>query len=423
MSKVNKMMFFLLCTASSACLLIDSVGGAFSFEPEALESGLSPAAQELVQKSLADVDRNKLADYHVHLVGLGVGGTGNWINPHMTSLWHPGKRIRYSVYLSAGGIDDMERADQQYIERLIRLIRYGKGSGKFHILAFDRHYEPDGSIDEEHTEFYVPNDYAFAVAAQAPDIFVPVISVHPYRKDAVAELEKWAAKGARLVKWLPNAMGIDPSNPLCDEFYAAMRRLDMVLLTHAGEEKAVEAEADQLLGNPLLLRRPLDQGNKIIVAHCASRGKNPDLEAEETPLVDNFDLFLRMMDEAKYEGLLFCDISALTLVQRMGKPLRVLLERQDLHHRLVDGSDYPLPAINILIQTDKFVEQGYIKEHERPLLNEIYEYNPLLFDYVLKRTLRSPTSGKPFSAKVFELNPQLAPKNEVLPESPVGLVP
>jgi mannonate dehydratase len=107
----------------------------------------------------------------------------------------------------------------------------------------------------------------------------------------------------------------------------------------------------------------------------------------------------------------------------MGKPLRILLERQDLHHRLVDGSDYPLPAINILIHTDKFVEQGYIQEHERSLLNEIYEYNPLLFDYVLKRTLRGPTSGKPFSPKVFELNPQLAPKSEALPESPVESAP
>jgi predicted TIM-barrel fold metal-dependent hydrolase len=405
---------------SSGCFIIDGVGGAFSYEPEELDSGLSPAAKELVQRAFSDVNRANLADYHVHLAGMGAGGTGNWVNPKMSSLMHPGKRMRYSVYLSAGGIDDMERADQQYVERLVRLVRHGKGAGKFHILAFDHHYELDGTIDEVHTEFYVPNDYAYSVAQKAPDIFVPVISVHPYRKDAVEELEKWAAKGVRLIKWLPNAMGIDPSHPRCDPFYAAMRRLDMVLLTHAGEEKAVEAEADQLLGNPLHLRRPLDQGTKIIVAHCASRGQNPDFEAEGEPLVDNFDLFMRLIDEPKYEGLLFGDISALTLVQRMGKPLRTLLERDDVHHRLVDGSDYPLPAINILIHTGKFVDQGYIRPEEEDLLNEVYEYNPLLFDYVLKRTLRSPKTGKPFAANVFELNPGLAPKSENPSENQEG---
>ena len=50
---------------------------------------------------------------------------------------------------------------------------------------------------------------------------------------------------------------------------------------------------------------------------------------------------------------------------------------------------------------------------ERDLLNEVYEYNPLLFDFVLKRTLRSPDTGKPFATKVFELNPQLAAKSGV----------
>ena len=37
-----------------------------------------------------------------------------------------------------------------------------------------------------------------------------------------------------------------------------MKELDLVLLSHGGEEKAVEAEEDQKLGNPLLLRRALD---------------------------------------------------------------------------------------------------------------------------------------------------------------------
>jgi hypothetical protein len=43
------------------------------------------------------------------------------------------------------------------------------------------------------------------LAAAYPEQFVPVCSVHPYRKDAVAQLELWASRGARVCKWLPNS--------------------------------------------------------------------------------------------------------------------------------------------------------------------------------------------------------------------------
>jgi len=43
-----------------------------------------------------------------------------------------------------------------------------------------------------------------------------------------------------------------------------------------------------------------------------------------------------------------------------------------------------------------------IKKEERKYLNEIYEYNPLLFDYVLKRTIRHPKTGLPFPGEVFD---------------------
>jgi len=244
----------------------------------------------------------------------------------------------------------------------------------------------------------------FRIAREYPDCFVPVASVHPYRKDAVAELERCAKQGARLVKWIPNSMGIDPSHDRCVPFYARMKELGLVLLTHAGEEQAVDAEEDQRLGNPLLLRRPLKQGVTVIVAHCASLATSADLDDSDRPQVDNFHLFLRLMDEPAHVGRLFGEISATTQLNRQPGPLRELLERTDLHPRLVNGSDYPLPAINVLISTMALVSNGLLTEHERELLNEIFEFNPLLFDFVLKRTVRGP-SGSRFAPSVFVEHP------------------
>jgi hypothetical protein len=186
-----------------------------------------------------------------------------------------------------------------------------------------------------------------------------------------------------------------------------MKELELVLLSHGGEEKAVEAEEDHKLGNPLLLRRALDYGVKVIVAHCAGLGDNEDLDSRDGKRVPNFDLFMRLMDDKRYEGLVFGEVSAMTQFNRIGRPLTTILEREDLHERLLNGSDYPLPAINVLIRTRPLVKNGYINSDERLALNEIYDYNPLLFDFVLKRTIKLPGTEKHLPASVFMTNPAL----------------
>jgi predicted TIM-barrel fold metal-dependent hydrolase len=387
--------------------LLHRVGGAFTHRPEELKDRLGSKASDLVKKSFEDVDPARLVDYHTHVAGTGAGGTGNLVNPKMRSWKHPLHRIKFAVYLSAAGVEDLEHADAEAASRLTRLVENIEHHGKYRLLAFDKNYNRDGTANLAKTEFYVSNEYVFALADERPELFEPVISVNPYRADAVEELEKWAARGARCVKWLPNAMGIDPSDEKCDSFYRKMKQLDLVLLSHGGEEKAVEAEEDQRLGNPLLLRRPLDHGVKTIVAHCAGLGDNEDLDDPARKRTHNFQLFMRLVDDKRYDGLVFGDISAMTQFNRIGHPLSTVIEREDLHARLVNGSDYPLPAINALIRTKPLAKAGYISDDEREPLREIYGFNPLLFDFVLKRRLRVPGTDRRLPAVVFMSNPAL----------------
>src|SRR5258705_3157002 len=199
-------------------------------------------------------------------------------------------------------------------------------------------------------------------------------------------------------------MEIDPANPRCDPFYEKMRELNLILLSHGGEEKAVQAKEDQKLGNPLLLRRALDHGVKVIVAHCAGLGQNEDLDDPDKRSKPNFDLFMRLMDDKKYEGLVFGEISAMTQFNRCGSPLTTILEREDLYERLVNGSDYPLPAVHILIRTSTLVQKGYITAAARQSFNQIYDYNSLLFDFVLKRTIKLPATWKRLHGSTFMTN-------------------
>jgi hypothetical protein len=317
------------------------------------------------------------------------------------------ERLKFLIYASASGIRNVDDADRQYAERLVRLARGIAHHGKYRILALDKHYNPDGSVNARKTMIYVPNHYVVDLARQHPDIFLPVISVHPYRSDALQELDKWAKAGVKYIKWLPNARGMDPSDKNIDPFYRKMKEHNMILLSHAGEEQAVEADEDQPLGNPLRLRRPLDLGIRVIIAHAASLGSCDDLDSGQGEKANCFDLFLRLMDEPKYLGLVFGEISAMLQFNRMPVPFATLLTRQDLHPRLVNGSDYPLPAINALIHTRSLANDGFITADERQALNEIYDYNPLLFDFVLKRTARHPQTKQKLATSVFMENPGL----------------
>ena len=105
----------------------------------------------------------------------------------------------------------------------------------------------------------MPDDYAARVANAHPSAFEWAASIHPSDPTALDRLDRAVAQGARAVKWLPPAQNIDPSSLAHNAFYRRLATLDVPLITHAGEERAVRGH-DDALGNPLKLRRALAAG-------------------------------------------------------------------------------------------------------------------------------------------------------------------
>jgi mannonate dehydratase len=106
------------------------------------------------------------------------------------------------------------------------------------------------------------------------------------------------------------------------------------------------------------------------------------------------------MREPAYEGLLFGDLSAVTQINRAPEALRSLLLAQDIHHRLLNGSDYPLTGILPLFSQGQLQRLGLIDEETASAVFELQRYNPLLFDLALKRNLA--WNGHQFPPEVFE---------------------
>jgi mannonate dehydratase len=362
------------------------------------------ADHDLVRSAWEGIDPSRVWDSHAHLMGTGDSGSGIVVNPATDSLLNPGQYARRLFFLNAGCAHEAQGSvDRAYVERLHNLLdgmNGGRARGaKLLLFAFERAHDERGAVDWEHSIFYVPDAYARDVAKAHPEYFEWVASIHPYRPDALEALA-WAKKeGARGVKWLPSAMGIDPASPRCDPFYEFLSRNRMPLIAHAGLERAVLGREMHDFGNPLRLRRALDAGVRVVVAHCASMGEDRDLDkGENGPYVDSFSLFTRIFE--KYERHCYGDISAMTQVNRAGPSLAKVIERTDWHARLLNGSDYPLPGLMPIFSVDYLINVGLLDKESGSILTEIRQHNPLLFDFVLKRRLRS--SGKALSTGVFE---------------------
>ena len=360
------------------------------------------ANHELVAQAFDGLDATLLRDVHVHLAGTGDSGRGIEMTDRMLSPLHPAEYVQRLFYLNAGCAHrDPGHVDDSYVDRLHNLVEALPAGFKLMLFAFERSYDEDGRAQPEYTAFHVPDSCARDVARSNPDHFEWVCSVHPYRRDAVEALETAARDGARAIKWLPPAMGIDPASPRCDRFYAAAARLGLPLISHGGEEKAVHGAGGQAFGNPLKLRRALERGVTVIVAHCATLGSDIDLDAgAHGPQRPSFELFSRLMGETRNGGRLYGDISAITLRNRDEAVIRTLLRRDDWHDRLLYGSDYPLPGILPLMSPSSLASAGLLDAAAAPVLERVRGHNPLLFDFMLKRLLRD--GNHRFGARVFE---------------------
>jgi predicted TIM-barrel fold metal-dependent hydrolase len=215
--------------------------------------------------------------------------------------------------------------------KLVETIDGTEGLDAVVVLAFDAVYDADGRLDDKRTHLYVTNDYAALLAQKHRKVLFGA-SVHPYRKDAVAELERCVQRGAVLLKWLPIVQDFNPADERCFTFYEALAHHRLPLLCHTGGEMALP-NLNPASADPKLLVPALERGVTVIAAHCGT-GARP-LEADFT--AD----FVRL---ARQHENLYGDTSALNLPVR-SHAYRLILRDEVVREKLVHGSDWPIICI------------------------------------------------------------------------------
>jgi uncharacterized protein len=267
-----------------------------------------------------------LLDIHIHLFGKGDGSSGCRLSPAITesaNFQALAKRLRLS--------ERAKTVDEAYVLALAEHLQQS-GLQKGLILAQDAVYDPHGEPDWARTPVYVPNDYLLEIVARYPQRMLPCVSINPDRKDALAELDRCVARGARALKIHPPIQGVNLADKKHARFFQRCAALRTVVLVHTGHEHSSPI-IDVGLANPRKLERALDKGCTVVACHCGTgrQGDRPDMLPD----------FLAL---ARQYSNLWGDTSVLGGFGRSRDFLR-LLDDKPACERLLHGSDFPLAAI------------------------------------------------------------------------------
>ena len=303
-------------------------------------------------------------DMHVHMVGNGVAGSGGWLRLSGWHRWLAGFMIKQLGFPAAVLAQDLESI---YAQHLLGLVRASSFDAVV-LLAHERVHDPDGRVREDLGSMFVPNDVVLDLAAQHPE-FLAGVSIHPARQDALEELERCLARGAVLMKCLPNCQNIDPSDLRYRPFWERMAEARLPLLAHTGGENTVPV-VNAALADPKRLRLPLECGVTVIAGHCATKSGLLD--------PDYFEDWTRLL--AEFPNL-YGDISAMVSLNRCAH-LRDCL-RPEILPRILHGSDFPVPVLGHRLWLSGALSWSALCRLKRIT-------NPLERDWQFKRALGFP---------------------------------
>lgn len=268
--------------------------------------------------------REPLLDLHVHLFGVGEGGTGCRMAKSITA----GFQFRLLVSL-LGLRKEGKTLDGEY-ERILADMVENSGFDAVAILGQDAVYDATGKPDWTRTSFYVPNDYVFEVVGRHAEKMLPCPSLNPDRADAMDELARCRERGARLFKIHPPTQGVDVGQGKHKPFFRRAAELGMIVLVHTGHEHSAPV-IDKALASPRRLELALDQCCTVVACHAGTgwASDSPDQLPEFAALVKRYPK-------------LWGDTSVLGTAGRVRDFMR-LLEDPTVRERLLHGSDFPFP--------------------------------------------------------------------------------
>ena len=275
----------------------------------------------------------------------------------------------------------------EYTRALVESVRNSQHVEKIVLFGVDARVDDQGAMLHKDITVCATNEDVASLYRGNEDVIIPFFSINPKRPDALDLIDRYADAGFRGAKFLQNYWGVDTREARYRPYFDKLAERGLPLIVHVGSESSVHSYKS--CESIEMLDQPLDAGVNVICAHMAltyePRGILKALSKNPKHFNSEYYTLIEML---KSHPNLYADISALLTPVR-AKVLRHLSHQSDIHHKLLFGTDFPVPFSMILNSYDlpyrkRFElsrEANPFDRYAKGILEYFPHHNPIYTNY------------------------------------------
>jgi predicted TIM-barrel fold metal-dependent hydrolase len=237
-----------------------------------------------------------------------------------------------------------------YTEGIIKNIRESKYLSKSVLFGVDAKVDKRGRAIHKDITVCADNEALYQLYHDNQDIIIPFFSINPLRPNALDLIDKYSELGFVGAKFLQNYWNVDTREKQFIPYFEKLKEKNIPLIIHIGSESSVHSH--KACESIEMLYQPLEIGVDVIAAHMAlSYTPLKIFQAlSQNPKHFNHE-YHQLLEMLHLHDNLYADLSAMLTPVR-AKVLRHLSKEEEIHHKLLFGTDFPVPFTTIFNSYD-----------------------------------------------------------------------
>lgn len=231
-----------------------------------------------------------------------------------------------------------------FVRGMAEAVRESKYIKKVCLFPVDSCFDSKGKEVHRDSTVCSHTSDVLTVSKAYPDLFIPFFSINPFRSNALDLIDEAVANGCRGAKFLQNYWLIDLGRRNLIPYFEKLKAKKIPLIIHTGGEYTC-VSSKKKYETVQMLELPLKIGVNVIAAHMGlghlSHKLLPWRNFSQSPCYFGRNYFKLLEMLSTYDNL-YADLSAMLSPLR-SKALRHLSRQKEIHHKILFGTDYPVP--------------------------------------------------------------------------------